>query len=64
MSTNALELSATRAIQPANYPAETDADNPRSDIRAGAIVAVIFFVVLWPMVQATYALERRLRRDE
>ena len=45
MSTNALELSVTRAIQPAIYPAETDADNPRSDIRAGGIVAVIFFVL-------------------
>src|SRR5206468_6803703 len=27
-------------------------------------VAVIFFILLWPMVQFTYLLERRLRRDE
>jgi polar amino acid transport system permease protein len=27
-------------------------------------VAVIFFVFLWPLVQFTYLLERRLRRDE
>lgn len=33
-------------------------------IEAYTAVAVIFFIVLWPMVQATYALERRLRRDE
>jgi hypothetical protein len=25
---------------------------------------VIFFVFLWPMVQFTYLLERRLRRSE
>jgi len=45
MSANALELAASRAIQPAFYPAETDADNPRNDIKAGLIVAVIFFVL-------------------
>ena len=33
-------------------------------IEAYTAVAVIFFIVLWPMVQATYVLERRLRRDE
>jgi polar amino acid transport system permease protein len=27
-------------------------------------IAVIFFVCLWPLVQATYALERRLRQGE
>jgi polar amino acid transport system permease protein len=27
-------------------------------------VAVIFFVILWPMVQFTYVLERRMRRNE
>jgi len=27
-------------------------------------VAVIFFVFLWPLVQLTYWMERRLRRDE
>ena len=33
-------------------------------IEAYTAVAVIFFVFLWPMVQLTYVLERRLRRDE
>jgi polar amino acid transport system permease protein len=33
-------------------------------IEAYTAVAVIFFVFLWPMVQFTYLLERRLRRDE
>ena len=33
-------------------------------IEAYTTVAVIFFVFLWPMVQFTYVLERRLRRGE
>jgi polar amino acid transport system permease protein len=33
-------------------------------IEAYTAVAVIFFIFLWPMVQFTYVLERRLRRDE
>jgi polar amino acid transport system permease protein len=33
-------------------------------IEAYTTVAAIFFVFLWPMVQFTYLLERRLRRDE
>jgi polar amino acid transport system permease protein len=33
-------------------------------IEAYTAVAVIFFVFLWPMVQVTYRLEARLRRDE
>jgi polar amino acid transport system permease protein len=33
-------------------------------IEAYTTVAVIFFVVLWPLVQLTYVLERRLRRGE
>jgi polar amino acid transport system permease protein len=33
-------------------------------IEAYTTVAVIFFVFLWPMVQLTYVLERRLRRSE
>jgi polar amino acid transport system permease protein len=33
-------------------------------IEAYTTVAVIFFVFLWPLVQVTYLLERRLRRDE
>jgi polar amino acid transport system permease protein len=33
-------------------------------IEAYTTVAVIFFLLLWPMVQFTYVLERRLKRDE
>ena len=33
-------------------------------IEAYTTVAVIFFAFLWPMVQFTYVLERRLRRSE
>ncbi|KAF0097268.1 MAG: polar amino acid transport system permease protein [Rhodospirillaceae bacterium] len=33
-------------------------------IEAYTAVAVIFFVFLWPLVQFSYFLERRLRRDE
>jgi polar amino acid transport system permease protein len=33
-------------------------------IEAYTVVAVIFFGLLWPLVQATYLLERRLRRYE
>jgi polar amino acid transport system permease protein len=33
-------------------------------IEAYTAVAVIFFVFLWPLVQASYALERRLSRSE
>lgn len=33
-------------------------------IEAYTTVAAIFFVLLWPMVQFTYLLERRLKRDE
>jgi len=33
-------------------------------IEAYTTVAVIFFVVLWPLVQLTYVLERRLKRGE
>jgi polar amino acid transport system permease protein len=33
-------------------------------IESYTAVAVIFFVFLWPLVQFTYLLERRLRRDE
>ena len=33
-------------------------------IEAYTAVAVIFFVFLWPLVQLTYVLERRLARDE
>jgi polar amino acid transport system permease protein len=33
-------------------------------IEAYTTVAVIFFVILWPLVQLTYLLERRLKRGE
>ena len=33
-------------------------------IEAYTTVAVIFFLFLWPLVQLTYLMERRLRRDE
>jgi polar amino acid transport system permease protein len=33
-------------------------------IEAYTAVAVIFFVFLWPLVQVSYVLERRLKRDE
>ena len=33
-------------------------------IEAYTVVALIFFVLLYPLVQATYALERRLRRAD
>jgi len=33
-------------------------------IEAYTTVAVIFFLLLWPLVQFTYVLERRLKRDE
>ena len=33
-------------------------------IEAYTTIAVIFFVILWPLVQLTYVLERRLKRGE
>lgn len=33
-------------------------------IEAYTVIALIFFVLLYPMVQATYVLERRLRRSD
>jgi polar amino acid transport system permease protein len=33
-------------------------------IEAYTTVAVIFFLLLWPLVQLTYVMERRLKRDE
>jgi polar amino acid transport system permease protein len=33
-------------------------------IEAYTTIAVIFFVILWPLVQLTYLMERRLRRSE
>ena len=31
-------------------------------IETYTVIAIVFFILLWPMVQATYALERRLAR--
>ncbi|HYU95293.1 MAG TPA: HlyD family type I secretion periplasmic adaptor subunit [Sphingomicrobium sp.] len=45
MSSNALELSPGRALQPVFQPGETGTDDPRHEIRTGAIVAVLFFVL-------------------
>ncbi|MCB2002188.1 MAG: ABC transporter permease subunit, partial [Rhodoferax sp.] len=33
-------------------------------IEAYTVIALLFFVFLYPLVQATYALERRMRRGE
>jgi polar amino acid transport system permease protein len=33
-------------------------------IEAYTVVALLFFILLYPMVRATYALERRLRRSD
>ena len=33
-------------------------------IEAYTAIAVIFILILWPLVQLTYALERRLKRSE
>ena len=33
-------------------------------IEAYTTVAIVFFVILWPLVQLTYVLERRLKRGE
>ncbi len=33
-------------------------------VEAYTVIALIFFILLYPMVQATYALERRLRRSD
>ena len=45
MSSNALELSPGRALQPVFQPGETGTDDPRREIRTGAIFAVLFFVL-------------------
>jgi polar amino acid transport system permease protein len=33
-------------------------------IEAYSTIAVIFFVILWPLVQLTYVMERRMKRGE
>jgi len=60
MSTLASTVASVELLQQGKLIASINY-NP---IEAYTAVAVIFFIVLWPMVQATYALERRLRRDE
>jgi polar amino acid transport system permease protein len=60
MSTLASTVASVELLQQGKLIASINY-NP---IEAYTAVAVIFFIVLWPMVQATYVLERRLRRDE
>ncbi len=60
MSTLASAVAYTELLQQGKLIASLNF-NP---IEAYTAVAVIFFVILWPMVQLTYVLERRLRRDE
>ena len=44
MSSNALDLTATRVVAP-QQPLAADTDNPNRDIRAGLIVAFVFFIL-------------------
>ncbi|WP_395709932.1 amino acid ABC transporter permease [Reyranella sp.] len=60
MSTLASAVAYVELLQQAKLIASLNF-NP---IEAYTAVAVIFFVFLWPLVQLTYGLERRLRRDE
>ncbi len=60
MSTLASAVAYVELLQQAKLIASLNY-NP---IEAYTTVAVIFFVLLWPMVQLTYLLERRLKRDE
>ncbi len=60
MSTLASAVAYTELLQQGKLIASLNF-NP---IEAYSAVAVIFFIILWPMVQMTYVLERRLRRDE
>ena len=60
MSTLASAVAYVELLQQAKLIASLNY-NP---IEAYTAVAAIFFVFLWPMVQFTYLLERRLRRDE
>lgn len=60
MSTLASAVAYVELLQQAKLIASLNF-NP---IEAYTAVAVIFFVFLWPLVQFTYGLERRLRRDE
>ena len=60
MSTLASAVAYVELLQQAKLIASINF-NP---IEAYSAVAVIFFVFLWPLVQFTYLLERRLKRDE
>jgi polar amino acid transport system permease protein len=60
MSTLASAVAYVELLQQAKLIASLNF-NP---IEAYTAVAVIFFVFLWPLVQLTYLLERRLARDE
>jgi polar amino acid transport system permease protein len=60
MSTLASTVAYVELLQQAKLIASLNF-NP---IEAYTAVAVIFFVILWPLVQFTYVLERRLARDE
>jgi polar amino acid transport system permease protein len=60
MSTLASAVAYVELLQQAKLIASLNF-NP---IEAYTAVAVIFFVFLWPLVQLTYLLERRLKRDE
>jgi polar amino acid transport system permease protein len=60
MSTLASAVAYVELLQQAKLIASLNF-NP---IEAYTTVALIFFVFLWPLVQLTYLLERRLARDE
>jgi polar amino acid transport system permease protein len=60
MSTLASTVAYVELLQQAKLIASLNF-NP---IEAYTAVAVIFFVILWPLVQFTYVLERRLARHE
>jgi polar amino acid transport system permease protein len=60
MSTLASAVAYVELLQQAKLIASLNY-NP---IEAYTTVAVIFFILLWPLVQLTYLVERRLKRDE
>jgi polar amino acid transport system permease protein len=60
MTTLASAIAYTELLQQAKLIASLNF-NP---IEAYTAVAVVFFVCLWPLVQLSYLIERRLRRDE
>jgi polar amino acid transport system permease protein len=60
MTTLASAIAYTELLQQGKLIASLNF-NP---IEAYTAVAIIFFVCLWPLVQLSYVIERRLRRDE